>query len=226
MATLSELYNLKNQLSGAEIKSLYEQQPGALSDLLVNHTGPLILPNNSRVNGVEHFYQTTKPTARGNGDALVIGDRWWKTGDGTEWWWNGTYWLSSVVFDARFYLANMNTENIPWGNTDLLVVAYGGIFVEKLRIGVSHFPGDVSNYWNFSSELRGTGGGIGTGHVIFIGSSSAISTGGTLELEVDIGTHYDINNRALNGFSFNTLTKVGSPGVLTINQMIFYRLAI
>lgn len=54
---------------------------------------PLVLPNNSRINGVEHFYQTTKPTTRGDGSALGIGDRWWKTDDGTEWSWNGTYWL-------------------------------------------------------------------------------------------------------------------------------------
>ena len=70
----------------------------ALKAPLANPTftgNSLILPNNSRINGVEHFYQSTKPTVRGDGSALVIGDRWWKTDDSTEWFWNGTYWLST-----------------------------------------------------------------------------------------------------------------------------------
>jgi hypothetical protein len=61
-------------------------------------TGQLILPNNSRINGIEHFYQTTKPITRGDGSALVIGDRWWKTDAGEEWFWNGTYWLSKQLY--------------------------------------------------------------------------------------------------------------------------------
>lgn len=65
---------------------------------------PLILPNNTKINGVEHFYQTTKPTTRGDGSALVAGDRWWKIDDGTEWFWNGTYWLSSTKQIFKVYL--------------------------------------------------------------------------------------------------------------------------
>lgn len=57
-------------------------------------TSALILPNNSRINGVEHFYQTAKPTVRDDGSAVGIGDRWWNTDDGTEWFWNGTYWVT------------------------------------------------------------------------------------------------------------------------------------
>ena len=76
-------------------------QPEALTPLApLNNpvfTGTqLILPNNTRINGVEHFYQTTKPTVRGDGSALVVGDRWWKVDDGTEWFWNGSYWLSPL----------------------------------------------------------------------------------------------------------------------------------
>jgi hypothetical protein len=56
------------------------------------------LPNGARINGVEHIYQTSKPTTRVDGSALVASDRWWKTNDGTEWFWNGTYWLSSFRF--------------------------------------------------------------------------------------------------------------------------------
>jgi hypothetical protein len=52
------------------------------------------LVNGTRINGVEHIYQTTKPTTRVDGSALVARDKWYKTDDGTEWFWNGTYWLS------------------------------------------------------------------------------------------------------------------------------------
>lgn len=171
MALLSDKFKLKPQLSGADIKSLYEVEAdtnaytdaektklagiangaevnvnadwnavsgdsqilnkptlgtaaatdstdyataaqGTLADTALQpdqtetisgdytFNGALILPNNSRINGTEHFYQTTKPTVRGDSSALVAGDRWWKTDDGTEWSWNGTYWLSE---EKQFY---------------------------------------------------------------------------------------------------------------------------
>lgn len=68
-------------------------------------TSPLILPNNSRINGVEHFYQATKPLTRVDGSPLVIGDRWYKINDGTERFWNGTYWEGQT-----FLLANSATS--------------------------------------------------------------------------------------------------------------------
>lgn len=49
------------------------------------------------INGVQHFYQSTKPTVRPDGSALVAYDRWYKTDDGTSWFWNGTYWLSPSI---------------------------------------------------------------------------------------------------------------------------------
>lgn len=55
-------------------------------------------PNTGLIRGVQHFYTTTEPTTRPNGSTLAIGDKWWKTDDGTDWFWNGTYWLSSREF--------------------------------------------------------------------------------------------------------------------------------
>lgn len=46
------------------------------------------LPNGYRVNGIVHFCQNTKPTAS------AVGDTWYKPSDGSEWFWNGSYWLS------------------------------------------------------------------------------------------------------------------------------------
>lgn len=69
-------------------------------------TGQLILPNNSRINNTEHFYQTTKPVTRGNGSSLVVGDKWCNTATGAEWFWNGTYWLSNQLFPFSSFFAN------------------------------------------------------------------------------------------------------------------------
>ena len=54
------------------------------------------LVNPSQQNNVFQFVQTTKPTERSAGVALVAGDRWYKNDDQTEWSWNGTYWVSNL----------------------------------------------------------------------------------------------------------------------------------
>lgn len=47
---------------------------------------------------IYRFTQPTKPTQRAPGVPLGIGDRWEKSNDGTDWFWNGTYWLSSMIY--------------------------------------------------------------------------------------------------------------------------------
>lgn len=78
------------------------------------------LPNNTQINGVEYFFQSTKPTTRGSGSALVIGDRWWKINDGTDWFWNGSYWLSveSVVMDFGYANDGITGGSSPGGTAN------------------------------------------------------------------------------------------------------------
>lgn len=86
-------------------------------------TTALILPNNSRINGVEHFYQETLPTTRGDGSALVDGDIWYKPGD-RVWIRKGIYWVSDVKTSfmgttaSGFYLVvNSASGSLNWRNT-------------------------------------------------------------------------------------------------------------
>jgi hypothetical protein len=78
-------------------------------------TSPLILPDNSRINGVEHFYRTTKPTARGDGSALVAGDKWYKKDTGEEWWWNGTYWVGDIIVASNSSSHSITTTTEGYG---------------------------------------------------------------------------------------------------------------
>ena len=84
----------------------------------------LILPNNTRINGIEHFYQSTKPEVRGDDSALVIGDRWWKTDEGVECFWNGSYWVSVEVkrpgVQYRFNSSQVRDSLVSIGATTYL----------------------------------------------------------------------------------------------------------
>jgi hypothetical protein len=74
------------------------------------------LPNNFRINGVENFYQVTKPLARGDGSPLVSGDFWRNPTNGQEWTWNGTYWLSAPTWNS-----NLSPEITDKDSTQILI---------------------------------------------------------------------------------------------------------
>jgi len=125
-------------------------------------TTALILPNNSRINGVEHFYQPgpTAPTVRGDTSALVAGDRWWKTDTGEEWFWNGTYWVSTWINHtggkrASGSAAPNYTDGTEWaypqGNKVLVRTASYSLTLPS--------AGDESNYYYYS--LRGANAATG-----------------------------------------------------------------
>lgn len=107
-------------------------------------------PNTGLVSGVQHFYTTTKPTTRPNGSTLAIGDKWWKTDDGTNWFWNGTYWLSSQGFyvgggrlgsggSANFQAVSLSIPLIDISNSERFMLVDSTYFV---RLGVA----DANNY--------------------------------------------------------------------------------
>jgi hypothetical protein len=92
------------------------------------------LVNPSQQNNVFQFVQTTKPTERSAGVALVAGDRWYKTDDQTEWSWNGTYWLSPPV--------NLSTHGIYTVTTTTVI----GNSVPSFPIGSSISNGTFNNF--------------------------------------------------------------------------------
>jgi hypothetical protein len=126
-------------------------------------TSPLILPDNSRINGVEHFYRSTKPTVRGDSSALVAGDRWYKTDDGTEWWWNGTYWLSAekvITSDASGSLSDLRVY-LPLQESALIVstefILYSYSYFDNINISNHHFVN--------VSFIQNTGGWVDFGTI-------------------------------------------------------------
>lgn len=61
------------------------------------------LPDGTLINGSAHFVRSTKPATRVDGSALAVNDKWYDTTNRLDWYWNGTYWLSSrMYFQATF----------------------------------------------------------------------------------------------------------------------------
>lgn len=175
-------------------------------------TGNLVLPNNSRINGIEHFYQTTKPITRGDGSALVIGDRWWKTDEGTEWFWNGTYWLSSIQYNLI----------INFGITQFVTSYYSGIisnkiFIKSTFLNISNTDALAQSGWFWESEItfcRGhdepfVGGILPRVRVTFDGVTTASHAVSVLNLFLDLpASQYN--------YILATLSKGGNPSTFNI----------
>jgi len=118
------------------------------------------LSNPSQQNNVFQFVQTTKPTERSAGVALVAGDRWYKptdnsvTGTTGLWIWNGSLWVSSNSYTFSGYRTsgiaapNYSTAtpfSYPIGESILLTKA-----VLNLTLPT---PGDANNYYNFRVSI-------------------------------------------------------------------------
>jgi hypothetical protein len=88
------------------------------------------LPNNFRINEVEHFYQNTKPATRGNSSPLVIGDRWYNISTGYSWFWNGTYWLTDVFYEMEWNNVNL-AQNYTLTNGSLFPPSSGSLAIGR-----------------------------------------------------------------------------------------------
>jgi hypothetical protein len=123
--------------------------------------GGQTLSNPSQQNNVFQFVQTTKPTERSAGVALVAGDRWYKNDDGTSWFWNGTYWLETVLRGTEPSGSNgSQTPNFGEGLRYKSVTGFSPIldylsanaFVEEMGIytlpgqGANLKAGDINNH--------------------------------------------------------------------------------
>ena len=115
---------------------------------------PLVLPNNSRINGVEHFYQETPPTTRGDGSALVDGDIWYKPGGDTVWIRKGIYWVSDVKTSFMgtsttgfYFVVNSASGSLNWRNTlePPFILETAGIFF------YCSTQTDSLNYWDLTN---------------------------------------------------------------------------
>lgn len=99
-------------------------------------------PNTGLVRGVQHFYTATKPTVRPNGSPLVIGDKWWKTDDGTEWFWNGTYWVGSLqqAFTQPVQQISETTVGFPF-----ILPSYSQVLISYYKVYFYLNPNPLSD---------------------------------------------------------------------------------
>lgn len=102
--------------------------------------------------GIEYFYQSSKPTTRPGGAVLEVGDRWWKTSNGTDWYWNGTYWLSPSVFSSGRNLGAISITNTPLDPRASIVVLSGctAIFVHRFgfnsKVGTGGYTANTTDW--------------------------------------------------------------------------------
>ena len=102
------------------------------------------------------------PTTRPDSSALQIGDRWVNSSTGVDGFWNGTYWLESVLrttIPEAPPPSSITPNNVIGLNyslvTDWRVFLQAFVFVEKVALypvpGAAQLPvGDASNYMNFN----------------------------------------------------------------------------
>lgn len=210
-------------VSGTNIKTINSESILGTGNLIITGGGDTSnLPNNVRINGVEHFYQSTKPTVRGDGSALVAGDRWWQTNTRQEWHWNGTYWLSPRA-TRMTQQAQQNISSTGWaiaGGSVLHGTPAKNVFVYNMGVYLfsilSISPGD----WSVS---------FGRYAILF---TPAIESAIIVPADAFIfsgATHYSANtvvNLAFLDYSFNRLdayyTKINGAANDIIHLGLYY----
>ena len=193
----------------------------------------IIFANNGTiVNGTAFFVQDTKPTTRTGGSALVVGDRWYKSDDGTEWFWNGTYWLSGTEYILCTSFANnlSVTTNLGLILNPSPVITSSSNTANQLNAFVTRClfhsrdmaTNDASNYWTCVLAAQN---GFGTG----VNISPTINTVDTISATShgNNGRRKETSlNQLLTAIPYNvtsTITKVGSPSNLTGHFIYLYR---
>lgn len=102
------------------------------------------LPNGTRINGVEHIYQSTKPTTRVNGSALVVGDRWYNPLTSDEWTWNGLIWISHLLMYTFDSIASASSS-LFWRFT------FGeALYLESTDLILWSSIATSANYWSIN----------------------------------------------------------------------------
>jgi len=172
--------------------------------------------NGILVNGVQHIYQNTKPIARPDGSALVVGDLWYNPSTGVKGFWNGTYWLETILRDSDHVFIedgyneddNVFVITPPWGlfstgigvNINAKNILIKSVFHRVFRTSPGSW--DEDNTYNIKTII--------SSQVIsqFKPLSNPTSQGYP---PVDINLLKNING--IGELSFDVqLTKIGSPG--------------
>ena len=195
------------------------------------------LPDGATIGGVMYFNRPTKPTVRSAGVPLVVRDRWYNTSDGTEWFWNGTYWLSpqkssnlilSGIISADTYQAG-GLFNIPPTITSLLFVGAKITAVSSLPINPTGANGESDSSTNYWTCLLGREAGTNNMGTVYTVSTQGITVGtgvnAIFALEV---TNQPIAQTVVTSYFRQRVTfqKTGNPPNLNLSSgyggVIFY----
>lgn len=118
---------------------------------------PSVIPNGALINGVCHIYQSTKPTTRPDGSALVIGDIAYNPTTGLRYFWNGLYWVG----DEK--IINFSTTN---SIVIALILMYPINPATKIITSsfdfhcLSQSTHDASNYFGCNWQLQNANNGV------------------------------------------------------------------
>ena len=177
------------------------------------------------IGGVAYFNRPTKPTERSAGVPLVIGDHWYKTDDGTEWFWNGTYWLSPQKTAGWGHGSSFAIRYTASSTSDVTYSAGclgENVFVYSLLIQVVvNSVNNGSNYWTVGAvfgNLRINNSNSGSNTPILFDTTSLLPTTPDV-VTITVNT---LAGASLVDIRRGQILKVGSPGELYLNYAIKY----
>lgn len=167
------------------------------------------IPNGAIINGVANFCQSTKPTIRIDGSALVARDRWYNTSDGSNWFWNGTYWLSEQKIFYSQLTSNVSTD-FNFTPRYWYYPTSGGIFLNRLE-----FYGQVSRPftqgWSLFFNSSVNDGGVGLPI-----TPSIVLSGSLIDINVGTGTALASFNHSINSYFSVDVGLAWSHRVMTL----------
>ena len=173
---------------------------------------PSIIQNGALINDVCHIYQSTKPTDRPDGRALMVGDKWYKNNDGTDWYWNGTYWLSANTYTwgSIGVTYSSGTGNLAAQPIFITTVHFNCLFSAPVGANVT----SQSDYYNFILYGQHKSGGQ-TALVTLDGRNTDLKSNlqwGSAVIPANV--FYNGVPGLLLGYLFRAKTAVGSPAAL------------
>lgn len=177
---------------------------------------------------VYRFTQPTKPIQRSSGVSLGIGDQWKKSDNGTEWFWNGTYWLSTTERIASENVTSINLSSIA---VTFLNSSLGAeqLFITRLKRGYWVATADASNYWESTGLAwffinEATGGNNSTGN-IFNSTIRTLTTGDLVETVENVNTLMTSNSTttAVPVGLTTGWNRVGTPSNITAYAVVYFR---
>ena len=177
---------------------------------------PSIIQNGALINDVCHIYQSDKPTARPDGSALVVRDKWYNINTGVEGFWNGTYWLTPLrtISSGRSDISVTQTGAAAIWRT--MPVLPNNVFIHSIKLGVAGGAGDsTNNYWNITPGCH-----IGLSN-IFTSLATAQRYWGQQSMFTfdNINTAINVPATLLQGID---VTKIGTPGNILVASVYYF----